>query len=155
MTTKSGGSKRTALMDRMQQSNNEKEDPPERKNSKTDAAQAEDGGKGKGEDEEEEENGGRTLYFNQPLPPELQDTDGRPLYTYPRNKIRTAKYTPLSFVPKNLWFQFHNIANIYFLFVVILGVRASFLLSVCFLTWRNLTPLFFSASLSSVSRIRH
>ncbi|CAG9995747.1 unnamed protein product [Clonostachys byssicola] len=129
MTTKSGGSKRTALMDRMQQSNNEKEDqqdPPERKNSKTDAAQAEAGGKGKGEDEDEDENGGRTLYFNQPLPPEMQDTDGRPLYTYPRNKIRTAKYTPLSFVPKNLWFQFHNIANIYFLFVVILGCFSIF-----------------------------
>ena len=64
----------------------------------------------------------RTLYFNVPLPEALKDENGRPLQTYTRNKIRTAKYTPLSFFPKNLWFQFHNIANIFFLFLVILDV---------------------------------
>ncbi|RYP45723.1 hypothetical protein DL768_007964 [Monosporascus sp. mg162] len=63
---------------------------------------------------------GRTLYFNLPLPSELKDEEGNPLTSYARNKIRTAKYTPLSFIPKNLWFQFHNIANIFFLFLVIL-----------------------------------
>ena len=67
----------------------------------------------------------RKLYFNLPLPPELKDEEGHPIQQFPRNKIRTAKYTPLSFIPKNLWFQFHNIANIFFLFVVILVVRAS------------------------------
>jgi phospholipid-translocating ATPase len=66
--------------------------------------------------------GPRTLYFNLPLPDELQDEEGYPAQQYTRNKIRTAKYTPLSFVPKNLWFQFHNIANIFFLFLVILAV---------------------------------
>ena len=73
-------------------------------------------------------NGGsapRKLYFNLPLPPELKDEEGHPIQQFPRNKIRTAKYTPLSFIPKNLWFQFHNIANIFFLFLVILVVRAS------------------------------
>ena len=65
---------------------------------------------------------GRTLYFNQPLPPEAKDEEGRPIAQFARNKIRTAKYTALSFVPKNLWFQFHNIANIYFLFIVLLSV---------------------------------
>ncbi|GAB1312230.1 phospholipid transporting ATPase [Madurella fahalii] len=64
----------------------------------------------------------RKLFFNLPLPPELQDEEGRPLQQYTRNKIRTAKYTPLSFIPKNLFFQFHNIANIFFLFVVILVI---------------------------------
>jgi len=64
----------------------------------------------------------RQIYFNTPLPLELTDGDGAPLRQYPRNKIRTAKYTPLTFVPKNLWFQFHNIANIFFLFLVILQV---------------------------------
>ncbi|KAM7205561.1 phospholipid-transporting ATPase DNF1 [Rhypophila sp. PSN 637] len=64
----------------------------------------------------------RTIFFNQPLPNELKDDEGRPLQQYTRNKIRTAKYTPLSFIPKNLWFQFHNIANIFFLFVVILVI---------------------------------
>ncbi|KAL9031463.1 MAG: hypothetical protein Q9196_000524 [Gyalolechia fulgens] len=65
---------------------------------------------------------GRCIYFNIPLPDSAKDSDGHPAAHYERNKIRTAKYTPLSFVPKNLWFQFHNIANIYFLFVILLGI---------------------------------
>ena len=65
---------------------------------------------------------GRTIYFNIPLPDSARDDVGRPLQTFNRNKIRTAKYTPISFVPKNLWFQFHNIANVYFLFIIILCV---------------------------------
>lgn len=68
----------------------------------------------------EEEGQGRTLFFNLPLPAEWKDEEGNPAQTYTRNKIRTAKYTPLSFIPKNIWFQFHNIANIFFLFNVIL-----------------------------------
>src|SRR5947209_11163772 len=64
----------------------------------------------------------RTVYVNLPLPPDALDEDGNPVAQYARNKIRTAKYTPLSFLPKNLWLQFHNVANIYFLFVVILAV---------------------------------
>lgn len=71
------------------------------------------------------EENGRRIYFNTPLPDSAKDNDGHPIIRYERNKIRTAKYTPLSFVPKNLWFQFHNIANIYFLFVILLGVRSS------------------------------
>lgn len=67
---------------------------------------------------------GRTIYFNSPLPTSARDEDGRPLHHFERNKIRTAKYTPLSFVPKNLWFQFHSIANVYFLFVIVLSVRS-------------------------------
>lgn len=64
----------------------------------------------------------RTVIFNYPLPQDLRDEEGRPRQHFKRNKIRTAKYTPLSFVPKNLWFQLHNIANVYFIFIVILGV---------------------------------
>ncbi|KAK3383625.1 hypothetical protein B0T24DRAFT_55894 [Lasiosphaeria ovina] len=64
----------------------------------------------------------RQVYFNIPLPDDLKDEEGHPKTFYPRNKIRTAKYTPLSFIPKNLWFQFHNVANIFFLFVVILVI---------------------------------
>lgn len=71
------------------------------------------------------EGNGRRIYFNTPLPDSAKDDDGHPIVHYERNKIRTAKYTPLSFVPKNLWFQFHNVANIYFLFVILLGVRSS------------------------------
>ena len=64
----------------------------------------------------------RRVFINQPLPPDLLDEDNTPLQQFSRNKIRTAKYTPLIFIPKNLWLQFHNIANIYFLFVTILAV---------------------------------
>lgn len=73
----------------------------------------------------EEESNDRNLYFNLPLPTEYLDEEGAPKQTFPRNKIRTAKYTPLSFVPKNLFIQFHNIANIFFLFLVILVVSSS------------------------------
>jgi len=37
------------------------------------------------------------------------------------NKIKTTKYTLLSFLPKNLFEQFHRFANVYFLFIVILN----------------------------------
>lgn len=64
----------------------------------------------------------RTIYFNQPLPEsEIDPETGHMRAEYPRNKIRTTKYTPINFIPKNLYYQFHNIANIYFLFIVILG----------------------------------
>ncbi|KMP02866.1 P-type ATPase [Coccidioides immitis RMSCC 2394] len=69
----------------------------------------------------ESEEGQRRIYFNTPIPPEDRDEDGNLVADYARNKIRTAKYTPLTFIPKNLWFQFHNIANVYFLFIIILS----------------------------------
>jgi len=67
----------------------------------------------------------RRIFFNIELPDDAKDEGGHPIANFGRNKIRTAKYTPLSFVPKNLWFQFHNIANIYFLFLIILAVSLS------------------------------
>ncbi|EXJ87605.1 phospholipid-translocating ATPase [Capronia epimyces CBS 606.96] len=69
---------------------------------------------------------GRTIYVNVPLPPEAKTEDGHVKAQYSRNKIRTSKYTPLSFVPKNLYFQFHGIANIYFLFIIILDIFSIF-----------------------------
>jgi phospholipid-translocating ATPase len=70
----------------------------------------------------EDGQGPRKVYFNIPLPPDAVDEQGHPLAHYRRNKIRTAKYTPISFIPKNIWYQFHNIANVYFLFLIILAV---------------------------------
>jgi phospholipid-translocating ATPase len=72
--------------------------------------------------DEESKTERRRIYVNMRLPSEETHDDGTPIHLYPRNKIRTAKYTPLTFIPKNLYFQFHNIANIYFLFIVILQV---------------------------------
>lgn len=125
MTVRSGGSKRKSLIDRMQQ--------------KKGASDEKDGGNGRdpasgnqttpnneeNASDDGNESSTRTLYFNQPLPADMLDEEGLPLYSYPRNKIRTAKYTPLSFIPKNLWFQFHNIANIFFLFLIILVVSST------------------------------
>ncbi|XP_027005997.1 phospholipid-transporting ATPase VD [Tachysurus fulvidraco] len=41
--------------------------------------------------------------------------------TYCRNKIRTTKYTFLSFIPMNLFEQLHRSANIYFIFLAALN----------------------------------
>ncbi|KAJ2160388.1 phospholipid transporting ATPase [Coemansia sp. RSA 552] len=61
----------------------------------------------------------RTVYVNTPMPPAALDARGRPP-AYAPNHIRTAKYTALSFVPKNLLEQFRRAANVYFLFLLIL-----------------------------------
>lgn len=72
---------------------------------------------------EQEQESSHRVYFNMPLPDEMIDPETNlPITDYPRNKVRTTKYTPLSFLPKNLYFQFSNVANIYFLFIVVLGV---------------------------------
>lgn len=86
----------------------------------------------------------RTIYVNVPLPDEAKDEHGHIKQHFDRNKIRTAKYTPLSFIPKNLWFQFHNIANIYFFFIIILSVRNfSSIQSIRLLIWLALDFLHF------------
>lgn len=118
--------KRLSLMGRK----HPKGDSNEKKRSSggTEITQAADGAsKDEAAVEEEEIGDGpgpRQLFFGLPLPRELQDEEGHPIQYYTRNKIRTAKYTPLSFIPKNLFFQFQNIANIFFLFVVILVVSS-------------------------------
>ena len=139
LTVKSGGTKRVSIIDRIhkrttstekkrqsgtsQGSRLESVNDPDGENNQDDAHSSTSSDDGEG----------RTLFFNQPLPDEFKDETGLPKQTYTRNKIRTAKYTPLSFIPKNLWFQFHNIANIFFLFLVILVVSSS-------------TPIMFNAS---------
>ncbi|KAM5180059.1 phospholipid-transporting ATPase VA [Mantella aurantiaca] len=40
---------------------------------------------------------------------------------YAGNSIKTTKYTALSFLPKNLFEQFHRLANVYFVFIALLN----------------------------------
>lgn len=65
----------------------------------------------------------RTVFFNRRLPLLMVDPKtGKAATNYPRNKTRSAKYTPLSFLPKMLTKSFtSDIANSYFLFLIILG----------------------------------
>lgn len=37
------------------------------------------------------------------------------------NRLKTTKYTLLSFVPKNLFEQFHRLANVYFVLIALLN----------------------------------
>ena len=125
---KSGNKKRLSIMDRLHHRGSQN---GEKKRDSSGSMATDLGGireEPEAEEEEVEESedtdgqGPRTIFFNKPLPADALDEDGHPVKHYRRNKIRTAKYTPLSFVPKNLWFQFHTIANIYFLFLIILAV---------------------------------
>lgn len=52
-----------------------------------------------------------------PKTPRKEHPNGR----RPNNKIRTTKYTLLSFLPRNLLEQFHRVANLYFIFIVLLN----------------------------------
>ncbi|KAI5073617.1 hypothetical protein GOP47_0011630 [Adiantum capillus-veneris] len=56
----------------------------------------------------------RIIYINNP-----EKTNDR--YEYSGNKVRTNKYTFFSFIPKNLFEQFHRIAYVYFLLILCLN----------------------------------
>lgn len=130
---KKGGNKRGSIIDRFHKnSQNEKKRNSGGTESVGKNPDGTDDGSGESskntevlQQDDKGDNGPRQVYFNIPLPPDALDETGKPVAQFRRNKIRTAKYTPLSFVPKNLWYQFHNIANVYFLFLIILAVRTS------------------------------
>ncbi|CAJ1958657.1 unnamed protein product [Sphenostylis stenocarpa] len=56
----------------------------------------------------------RLVYINDPL--KTNET-----FVFAGNSIRTSKYSLLSFIPKNLFEQFHRIAYVYFLIIAILN----------------------------------
>ncbi|KAH8088928.1 phospholipid-transporting ATPase 1 [Cristinia sonorae] len=67
----------------------------------------------------------RNIYVNRPLA-EDEVVDGEPITRYVRNKVRTSKYTVLTFIPKNLYEQFRRVANLYFLVLIILQMFPMF-----------------------------
>lgn len=58
---------------------------------------------------------------NNAILPENLPHKHHPHKGYAKNKVRTTKYTILSFIPKNLFEQFHRIANLYFIGIVLLN----------------------------------
>ncbi|WRT67856.1 uncharacterized protein IL334_004830 [Kwoniella shivajii] len=68
----------------------------------------------------------RSVYVNIPLPSNLMNKKGDPIIRYVRNKVRTSKYTLITFLPKNLFEQFRRAANIYFLLCVIIQLFSVF-----------------------------
>jgi len=127
---KSAGRKRMSIMDRFHKSTHseKKRDSAGAESMATDPEGLQGATEGSEDGTENSADNGeaRNVYFNIPLPPEALDENGHPAVLFNRNKIRTAKYTPLSFIPKNMWYQFQNIAMDYFLFLVILNVSSSF-----------------------------
>jgi len=130
---KSGSKKRTSILGRLghrsSQNSEKKRDSAGGDSMGTDLGgireepePSEDGNEEERPRDDTDNQGPRKVFFNIPLPTDAVDEQGHPLKHYRRNKIRTAKYTPISFIPKNIWFQFHNIANVYFLFLIILAV---------------------------------
>lgn len=59
----------------------------------------------------------RRVTPNHLIPEEAEN----PNRVYLTNKIKTTKYSIISFLPKNIFEQFHRIANLYFLFIVLLN----------------------------------
>ncbi|EPB84177.1 hypothetical protein HMPREF1544_09040 [Mucor circinelloides 1006PhL] len=68
----------------------------------------------------------RRVFVNLPLPEYELTNKGKPKNTYVTNKIRTSKYTIISFVPKNLFEQFRRPANMYFLAMAIIQMLPMF-----------------------------
>lgn len=62
----------------------------------------------------------RIVVPNHTVPPKTPKSD-HPNGRRVGNKIRTTKYTLLSFVPNNLLEQFHRLANLYFIFILLLN----------------------------------
>ena len=47
-------------------------------------------------------------------------------HSYVSNEVRTSKYSFLTFLPKNIFEQFHGLANFYFLGLIILQAFPEF-----------------------------
>lgn len=54
----------------------------------------------------------RTIYINEDLPQDaFHKGKVRQDWVYPTNQVVTSKYTPITFLPRNLFEQFRRVAN--------------------------------------------
>ncbi|GFO46883.1 phospholipid-transporting ATPase [Plakobranchus ocellatus] len=64
----------------------------------------------------------RPIAPNHTIDPSIPiDSKAHPNHGYSYNLVKTTRYSVISFLPKNLFEQFHRFANIYFIFVVALN----------------------------------
>ncbi|KAG0362593.1 hypothetical protein BG005_004940 [Podila minutissima] len=89
----------------------------------------------------------RRVFVNIPPPAQYLDSNGMPKTTYGSNRINTAKYTALSFLPKNLFEQFRRVANMFFLFMAIIQLTPMFTVGSPFLT---VFPLCFVVGVTAI-----
>ncbi|CEH17441.1 phospholipid-translocating p-type atpase [Ceraceosorus bombacis] len=68
----------------------------------------------------------RHVYLNTPLLPQDAAKNGEPKAKYARNKVRTSKYTFVTFLPRFLTEQFRRLANVYFLLLVVIQIFPQF-----------------------------
>lgn len=89
----------------------------------------------------------RRVFVNIPPPAQYLDSNGLPKTTYGSNRINTAKYTTLTFLPKNLFEQFRRVANMFFLFMAIIQLTPLFTVGSPFLT---VFPLCFVVGVTAI-----
>ncbi|KAG0381234.1 hypothetical protein BGX24_000004 [Mortierella sp. AD032] len=89
----------------------------------------------------------RRVFVNIPLPPQYLDKNGSPKLSFGSNRINTAKYTTLTFLPKNLFEQFRRVANMFFLFMAIIQLTPLFTVGSPFLT---VFPLCFVVGVTAI-----
>ncbi|KAF9123145.1 hypothetical protein BGW39_009234 [Mortierella sp. 14UC] len=89
----------------------------------------------------------RRVFVNIPLPPQYLDKNGAPKLSFGSNSINTAKYTTLTFLPKNLFEQFRRVANMFFLFMAIIQLTPIFTVGSPFLT---VFPLCFVVGVTAI-----
>ncbi|KAG9072863.1 hypothetical protein KI688_000643 [Linnemannia hyalina] len=89
----------------------------------------------------------RRVFVNMPLPAQYLDKNGLPKLSFGSNRINTAKYTALSFLPKNLFEQFRRVANMFFLFMAIIQLTPTFTVGSPFLT---VFPLCFVVGVTAI-----
>lgn len=87
----------------------------------------------------------RTIYIGNQFPDNLET---RVQERFPSNCVVSSKYTTWNFVPKNLFEQFHRIANIYFLASAIVQLVIKTSIS----PWTSILPLIFVVAVTAVKQ---